>query len=187
MDDAENFAAFVAARTPSLLRLAWLLAADLDAAEDIVQEALARTVPRWRRVSRGGNPEAYVRAVIRSVWVDTWRRRRRWPTALGGVPERGGDADEGEDAVRRLAVAEALARLAPRQRAVLVLRFYEDLTEVETARCLGCTTSTVKSTAREALARLRVIAPELVADLGAEPAGPGLVRRAGPVGRENHG
>lgn len=172
MDDPEGFSAFVVSRGPALLRLGWLLTSDPDAAEDLAQEALARLVRHWDRVSRGGNPEAYVRASMRSIWIDSWRRRHGWsvdPTA--DLPERA-VVDQALEAVgSRQAVIEALSRLAPRQRAVLVLRFYDDLTETDTARALGCSASTVKSQTREALARLRRLAPWLAEELGQVPVG----------------
>ncbi len=162
MKDEAGFTAFVAARGPALLRLGWLLTADAGAAEDLVQEALARMVRHWDRVGTDGNPEAYARTAIRSIWVDGWRRRGgRVLTLVADVPDRPADdpALAGSDARRD--VAAALALLAPRQRAVLVLRFYEDLTDQETARALGCSVSTVKSQTREALQRLRERAPWL--------------------------
>jgi RNA polymerase sigma-70 factor (sigma-E family) len=168
MRDEAGFAAFVSARGPALLRLAWLLTADADAAQDLAQEALVRLVPHWDRVSTGtGNPEAYARTALRSIWVDGWRRRRGWVTSpVDDVPEPrpagpGPDDDLQERTVSRQAVVQALRQLPPGQRAVLVLRFYEDLTEVETARLLGISPSTVKTQSRDALARLRADAPWL--------------------------
>jgi len=172
MHEGQDLAAFVAARGPALLRLAWLLTAEAQAAEDLVQEALARAIPRWTSIGPGAH-EAYLRQTIRSVWIDTWRRRQ----VRGGldvVPAvRSGDRrepaanDSGvEGTPDRLTVGAALARLTPRQRAVLVLRFYEDQTERETARTMGCSVNTVKSQTRHALERLRVLAPELATAFG---------------------
>jgi RNA polymerase sigma-70 factor (sigma-E family) len=167
-----DLAVFVATRGPALLRLAWLLTADRQAAEDLVQEALARAIPRWESISVGAH-EAYLRATIRSVWIDTWRRRqvRGGPdlTATGDagdLAERAVDDADVEGTPDRLTVGSALARLTPRQRAVLVLRFYEDQTERETARALKCSVNTVKSQTRYALDRLRVLAPELAEAFG---------------------
>jgi RNA polymerase sigma-70 factor (sigma-E family) len=173
--EQQDLAAFVAARGPALLRLAWLLTADGPAAEDLVQDALARAIPRWRSINPGGH-EAYLRTTIRSVWIDTWRRRQ----ARGGgdllpfgEPGPGSEPVVGDAAVEgtadRLALGAALARLTARQRAVLVLRFYEDQTERETARALGCSISTVKSQTRHALERLRALAPELAEAFGPAP------------------
>ena len=165
MRDEEAFTAFVVARGPALLRLAWLLTADTDAAQDLVQEALARVVPRWDRIADGAH-EAYVRTAVRSIWVDGWRRRRG--ARLDVVPEvPDAAAPDGSDgAAARLTLEEALARLTARQRAVLVLRFYEDLSEAATAAALGVSAGTVKSQTSHALARLRVPAPELAEAFG---------------------
>jgi RNA polymerase sigma factor (sigma-70 family) len=100
---------------------------------------------------------------MHNLAIDSWRRRRVRPAeVLGTPPELAGRGDAG-DVERRVVLRDALARLTPRQRAVLSLRFYEDLTEVDTAALLGCSVSTVKSTARDALARLRAVAPDLLA------------------------
>jgi RNA polymerase sigma-70 factor (sigma-E family) len=162
-----SFEAFVGERGPALLRLAWLLCADPDAAEDLVQDALAKVLPRWGRIVAGGAPEPYVRSVIRTTFIDGWRRRRLREVLVDDdvvLPEPGAGPDHASDVAVRFAVQSALLRLTPRQRAVLVLRFYEDLTETATARELGCSVSTVKSQTRHAIGRLRVLAPEL-ADL----------------------
>ena len=156
---------FVAARGQALLRLAWMLTADADAAQDLVQDALARVLPRWDKVAAAGDPEPYVRSAVRSAWVDSWRRAGRHLSLvapLEDAPDGGGPDPAVEGTAVRLAVGEALARLTPHQRAVLVLRFYEDLTETATADVLGVSVSTVKSQTRHALGRLRELAPELV-------------------------
>ena len=178
MAEGQDLAAFVAARGPALLRLAWLLTTDAQAAEDLVQEALARAIPRWSSIQAGAH-EAYLRRTIRSVWIDTWRRRQArggWDLVQLHELERAESAadDSGvEGTPDRLTVASALARLTPRQRAVLVLRFYEDQTERETARALGCSVNTVKSQSRHALERLRILAPELSAEFDhADPVDP---------------
>lgn len=159
----EEFEQWAHARSAALARSAYLLTGDLHLAEDLLQETLTRVAQRWRRVSRQGTPDAYARRVLHHLAIDAWRRRRsRPPEVLGAaLPDRGDGGDA--DADRRLMLRDALATLTVRQRAVLSLRFYEDLTEVETAAVLGCSVSTVKSTAREALARLRANAPEQLA------------------------
>ena len=174
--DETDFSAFVVARGPALLRLAVLLTADADTAQDLVQDALVRVLPRWSRVAAHGNPEAYVRAALRSAWIDSWRRRRREVVvadapadAMLAVAADGAEADGLGGAAVRLSVEAALARLTERQRAVLVLRFYEDLTEAETARLMRCSVSTVKSQTRRALGRLRALAPDLVLLVDGEP------------------
>lgn len=166
MRDEAAFTAFVAARGPALLRLGWLLTADADAAQDLAQEALTRLVRHWDRLTAGsqqGNPEAYARATMRSIWIDSWRRRHGWVLEpLATTADDASPVTDPQDASSdRLDLDRALRLLAPRQRAVLVLRFYEDLTEQQTARALRISTSTVKSQARDGLARLRTLAPWL--------------------------
>lgn len=161
-DRYAGFADFVAARGPALMRTASLLTGDRGHAEDALQEALTKAAMKWPSISRDGNPEPYVRRALYTVVVDRWRRRsRRAPEALGEPPDRASAVDVGSDADRRLVLREALARLTPRQRQVLVLRFYEDLTEAQTADVMRCSTGTVKSQTRHALTRLRELAPEL--------------------------
>ena len=130
-------------------------------AEDLLQDALARVAQHWGAVARDGNPEAYARRVLYHRAVDTWRARRRRPALVGApLPEPAERGDLFADSDRRLLLQAALARLTPKQRAVL--RFYEDRTEAQTAAVLGCTVSTVKTSTRGALERLRVTAPELL-------------------------
>jgi len=170
-----DFSAFVVARGPALLRLAVLLTADAETAQDLVQDALVRVLPRWSRIAAHGNPEAYVRTAVRSAWIDSWRRRRREVVAdapeeaMLSIADDPDTADGPGGAAVRLSVEAALARLTERQRAVLVLRFYEDLTEAETARVMRCSVNTVKSQTRRALGRLRVLAPDLVLLVDGEP------------------
>ena len=164
----EDFEAWVLARRGALARTAYLLTGDLHLAEDLVQDTLARVAQRWRLVSDQGNPDAYARTVMHHLAIDRWRRRRARPSEIltDRHPELGGD---GPDVERRLVLRDALARLTPKQRAVLSLRFYEDLTEVQTAAVLGCSVSTVKSQSRTALERLRIQAPDLLASFAEEP------------------
>lgn len=170
MRDEAGFTAFVCARGPALLRLAWLLTTDLTAAEDLLQEALARTVPRWDSIAEGAR-EANVRTAIRSVWIDSWRRRGSGRLELVADPPDDRLQDDAaspavDTTAVRLTLDAALARLTARQRAVLVLRFYEDLTEQQAAKALGCSVGTVKSQTRHALDRLRVLAPDLAEAFG---------------------
>jgi RNA polymerase sigma-70 factor (sigma-E family) len=159
----EEFELWVRARGGALARSAYLLTGDTHLAEDLLQETLTRVAQKWRRVHREGAPDAYARRVMHNLAIDAWRRRRSRPReSLGTAPPELAGRGEAADTERRVVLREALTRLTPRQRAVLSLRFYEDLTEVETAAVLGCSVSTVKSTAREALARLRARAPELL-------------------------
>ncbi|MFZ2015985.1 MAG: SigE family RNA polymerase sigma factor [Nocardioides sp.] len=163
----EDFEAWVAARGGALARTAYLLTGDVHLAEDLVQDTLARMADKWRAVSRSGSPDAYARTVMHHLAIDRWRRRRVRPTEVltDRHPELGG---EGPDVERRLVLRDALARLTPKQRAVLSLRFYDDLTEAQTAAVLGCSVSTVKSQSRAALERLRVLAPDLLTTFAEE-------------------
>ena len=164
-----GFTAYVHARSAALGRTAFLLTADRHLAEDLLQEALARVAARWEAVVAGGDPEPYVRRVLYTCAVDGWRRKRLSEVLGQQQVERAAD-DHSDAAARRLVLRDALAKLTPRQRAVLVLRFYEDATEVQAAHLLGCSVSTVKSQTRHALARLRVLAPELADAFGPRPA-----------------
>lgn len=151
----DSFDQYVAARRAALLRTAYLLTGTHEDAEDLVQVALVKAVPHWKRIAE--HPEPYVRKVLAREAISRWRRRR-WrevPTAL--VPE---TAVAGP-AADRVVLQQALARLAPRQRAVVVLRYYDDLTERETAALLAISVGTVKSQARDGLARLRELVPDL--------------------------
>lgn len=156
---------FVRTRTPALLRSAYLLTGDQHAAEDLVQGALERVAVRWRRLAKE-NADAYVRTVMYRMQVDRWRRRRvATEHVTETLPERAGE-DQYASADTRVALRAALARLTPKQRAVLVLRFYDDLSEARTAEVLGCAPGTVKSQTHLALRRLREAAPELAHLLG---------------------
>lgn len=159
MAERMSFEAYVTARGPSLLRFAAVLTGDPHGAQDLVQTALLKASGRWRRVSRLDHPDAYVRKVVVNTHLSASRRlwRGEVPTAalpepptadvLGGVDDR--------DQVRRL-----LAGLGPRQRAVLVLRYYADLDDAAIADQLGVSPSTVRSQAARALASLRATTTE---------------------------
>ncbi|WP_312033770.1 SigE family RNA polymerase sigma factor [Actinoplanes sp. TBRC 11911] len=162
MDTAEDeFDTFVRARTHALLRSAYLLTGDQQLAEDLVQSALTRTHQSWKRLAHSGNAEAYARRTMYHLQVSWWRRRRVAEVLPERMPDRPGREDHAGEVSLRLALREALARLTARQRAVLVLRFFEDCTEREVADMLGVSIGTVKSQTAKALARLRTIAPEL--------------------------
>ena len=156
MSGPDSFEEYVAARRSALLRTAYLLTGHREDAEDLVQVALVKAVPHWARIA--GDPEPYVRKILARESISRWRRRRWREVHTDAVPE-GAVEGPGDD---RLVLRAALAGLAPRQRAVIVLRYYEDLTEAETARVLGISVGTVKSQARDALARLRVEAVDTV-------------------------
>jgi RNA polymerase sigma-70 factor (sigma-E family) len=149
----DGFEEFVAARRPALLRTAYLLTGSHHDAEDLVQTTLLRVVPTWSRIAP--HPEAYVRKVLVRESVTRWRGRRWRERSVPQLPE----PATPEPSRDRAALREALATLSPRQRAVLVLRYYDELTEAATAEALGISLGTVKSHARDGLARLRAIAP----------------------------
>ncbi len=155
MQGYDGFRAFVGSRSVALARTAYLLTGDRHLAEDLQQEALARVAARWDRVAAAGDPEPYVRRVLYTCAVDGFRRRRVVESVTDDPPELHGRGDDAETVARRVVLRDALARLTPGQRAVLVLRFYEDRTEVQTAELPGCSVSTVKSQTRHALGRLR--------------------------------
>lgn len=161
--NGEDFAKFVDQRQRALLRSAWLLTGDWALAEDLVQAALARTWLRWERIRRRDDPEIYVRRVIVSTWVNWSRRKWRGERPAYDIPDGPAPGDLASEAVARIAVQSALGSLTRRQRAVLVLRVFDDLTEAQTAEVLGCAVGTVKSTASQALAKLR--ADRRLADL----------------------
>ncbi len=154
-----EFLEFVAARTHVLFRVAYALTGHQQAAEDLLQSALAKAAGRWRRIN--GEPEPYIRKIMYNEHVSWWRRRSSSEVPVAEIPDRGGGRDFSHDTALRLTVTQALRRLGPRQRAVLVLRFLEDLSEQEVARIMGCSPGTVGSQTSRALARLREIAPEL--------------------------
>jgi RNA polymerase sigma-70 factor (sigma-E family) len=146
-----EFTAFVAERGQALLRITYALTGDRGRAEDLVQGALAKAYAKWPRIH--SDAEAYVRRVIYNDRVSVWRRASRRPEVLAAeVPEQAGREP---DVAERLAVREALLTLPARQRAVLVLRYLEDLSVEETAEALGCRPGTVASQASRALAKLR--------------------------------
>jgi RNA polymerase sigma-70 factor (sigma-E family) len=149
-DEREAFDAFARGRMRELLRFAHVLTGDPHRAADLVQDALERTLISWHRVERKDDPEAYVRRAIVNRHISVWRRTRR-ERLVAETPEGSYDEPRGRDDE----LWAALATLPPRQRAVVVLRFYEDLTEADTAAALGCTVGTVKSQTWKALARLR--------------------------------
>ena len=153
--EAEGFAQFVMARERALQRTAVLLTGDWALAEDLVQTALAKTWPRWERVSGRADPEFYVRRVMVNTWATWWRRRWRREQASAEVPEGPAHSDVAAEVAVRMVVRDALRSLNRRQRAVLVLRVFDDLSEAQAADLLGCPPGTVKSTLSRALAKLR--------------------------------
>jgi RNA polymerase sigma-70 factor (sigma-E family) len=157
-DREAAFEAFVLGGQDALFRLAFLLSGDRHLAQDLVQGTLERAYQHWRRVAAAGNPDAYVRRILVNSARDWWRSRRYvveqgLDAALAVASERdsGTERVESHDLVVR-----ALRGLPAKMRAVLVLRYFEDLSEAETASVLGCSVGTVKSQASRGLARLRV-------------------------------
>lgn len=164
MDRYEGFREFVGSRSAGLSRVAYLLTGDFHLAQDLLQSALAKTAAHWPQI-RGGNPDAYVRRVLYHEHASGWRRRRVSETLVAALPAQLG-SDPTPGTTLRLTVLAALARLPPRQRAVIVLRFYEDLTEVQIAEVMDVTVGTVKRAKHDAINRLRTDAPELLDETG---------------------
>ena len=175
------FRAFVELRWTALVRFGYLLTGDWAAAEDLVQTALERSWRRWRHV-RADRPEVYVKAAMANQMRSRWRLRRPEPVAVGTVAEDGARAvaGPGDGHALRDALWTELLRLPPRMRAVVVLRVWEDLSEAETARLLGCSVGTVKTHTSRAIRRLReLLGDELV------PADPGGVNDLAGQRRES--
>jgi RNA polymerase sigma-70 factor (sigma-E family) len=165
-----SFTEYVTARRPTLLRTAYLLCGDSHLAEDLVQGALIKAVGHWGRI--GDNPEPWLRKVMVNDHISRWRRHRGRERLVGVLPD---DVAESVDADWSITLVAGLRALAPKQRAVVVLRYYEDLTEVEVARVLGVSVGTVKSQHRDAIRRLRELVPGLVLE-GESPIVAGDVR-----------
>ncbi len=155
----QEFAEFVAARSRRLIRLAYVLTGDQHAAEDLLQNALVKAAAHWGRIHTA--PEAYVRRIMYREQVSWLRlRARRRETAMAQVPESLG-GDETASVEARLALRDALLALPPRRRAVLVLRYLEDLPESQVAEIMGCSVGTVRSQSHRAVAQLRLVLPSL--------------------------
>jgi RNA polymerase sigma-70 factor (sigma-E family) len=158
--DAE-FSAYMQARQPALLRTAFLLTGDAHTAEDVVATALAKLYLSWDKIRERESVDGYVRRIIANETTSLWRRPwRRREVAADVLPEHG-RLDAYDDG-RAAAVWQAVSSLPPRQRAVVVLRYYEELSEAEIAHVLGISPGTVKSQASRALATLRTSNPTLV-------------------------
>jgi RNA polymerase sigma-70 factor (sigma-E family) len=155
MHDREDkeVTAFVRARYVSLLRTAFLLCGDRGKAEDLVQTTLAKTVVAWSRLQHSDSIDHYVQRVLVNTFVTSRRRRSWWEQPLGGLVESPG-RDEFVAVEQRDQLGRALDPLPARQRAAVVLRFYEDLSERDTARALGCSVGTVKSLSSRGLQTL---------------------------------
>lgn len=158
--DTELFSQFVAARSNALHRTAFLLVGDRGLAQDVLQEALTKTWAAWGRIREPAKAEAYCRRVLTHTAI-SWYRRKSWAGERPSeeLPELSSGSHEHHvtesDQLRR-----ALQSLPPRQRAAVVCRFYDDLSEAETARVMGCAIGTVKSQVNAGLKRLRTLLPE---------------------------
>lgn len=153
MSREKDFDEFVAARSSALLRTSYLLTRDHGLAEDLLQTALTKAWFAWGRIE--GNPEPYVRRILVNTYASWWRRKWNGERATDELPEPGTpDASAEVDASQDLWTA--LGRLPRKQRTVVVLRFYEDLSVAETASAMGTSTGTVKSQLSKALAKLRI-------------------------------
>ena len=158
---ADDFESFVRARMSALVRYGYVLSGNPHDAADLAQEALARLGGRWSRVRAKGDPEGYVRTTMARLHISWWRRRRR-EHPVRTVPEMGYDdaglrAADGDSGLWR-----AVAGLPPRQRVVLVLRYFEQLTDEEIAEELGVSRVTVRSQASRALEKLRTVEREVI-------------------------
>ena len=155
--DGHGFDEFVAARSTALWRSAYLLTGDRHKAEDLLQAALVKTWRRWDRLDSRTDEtaEAYVRRALVTTYTDWWRRLWRGEVPTGDLPDDAGPGDESARVDVRRDVLTALAALPRGQRAVLVLRYFDDLTEQQTADALGVSVGTVKSQASRAIAALR--------------------------------
>jgi RNA polymerase sigma-70 factor (sigma-E family) len=155
-DSDDDFRGWVVARRDPLRRSAFLMCGDWFLADDLVQEAVARVYSVWDRVSLRGNPDAYTRRVVVNLLTDHRRRPWRREVTHAAVPEADRSTHESDtNGDLQAVLLAALATLPARQRAVLVLRFWEDLSVEQTAAILNCSTGTVKSTSSKALVKLR--------------------------------
>jgi RNA polymerase sigma-70 factor (sigma-E family) len=150
--DEAAYREYVTHRIDGLRRTAYLLCGNWHTADDLVSAALVKLLRHWRRVSAMDAPDAYVRRMLLRAWLDERRRPWRREHATGVLPDRAGRPVDPTD---RLHILALLAELPPRRRAVLVLRYFCDLSVQETAEALGCTEGTVKSQAARALDSLR--------------------------------
>jgi len=151
-----TFEEFAATRMPAVLRFAAVLAGDRAVAEDLAQEVLVRAFSRWDKIGCLDRPEFYVRKMVLNEFL-SWRRRSLRQIPVGGAGESAGMAPDPAHAyTERQALLAELGKLPRRQRAVLVLRYYEDRDDAEIAELLGCTPGTVRGYASRALAALRV-------------------------------
>jgi RNA polymerase sigma-70 factor (sigma-E family) len=155
MADGTEFSMFVRAYSTTLLRAAYLLTGDRDAAEELLQDTFVRLYPSWSRVSAADVPLAYVRRSLTNNFLNGRRRRSASDLLFADPPDRGYDPDLPGQVSDRELVRELMATLSPRQRAVVVLRFYDDLTDEQIAADVGCRRGTVRSILSRSLDALR--------------------------------
>jgi RNA polymerase sigma-70 factor (sigma-E family) len=154
---------FVASRHTTLFRVAMLLTGHRQDAEDLLQTALTKLAVHWTRVGRSASVDAYVRKILYHQQISRWRSRRyRSEHVTADPPDTGAVGDLAHDSALRVTLATVLGQLTRRQRAVIVLRYFEDLPEAEVAQILGCGVGTVRSQTHRSLARLRVLYPEFM-------------------------
>jgi RNA polymerase sigma-70 factor (sigma-E family) len=158
-DEQEAFREYVLARKATLLRTAYLLSGDWHRAEDIVSTAVVKLYTAWRKVTAAGNQDAYVRKIVVRVWLDENRRpwRREHPASV--LPEPAAAESVAEPTAYRADLRRLLDLMPARQRAVLVLRFYDDLSVEQTAAVLGCSQGAVKTLTVRALEAIRRLLP----------------------------
>ena len=160
-----EFVEYVRARQHTLLRAAFLVCGDAHLAEDLLQGALVKLARQWERV-RDEAPDAYVRRILYRDAVSSWRKRRHEVVGIQPAVPEPLDRWDAEEVERRLDVLRALDALTPRQRATVVLRYFEDRSERDTAEILGCSVGTVKSQTHDALVRLRAAMPRVDLETG---------------------
>lgn len=168
--ERQQFEEFMTSRWPSLVRLAFGLTGDRWLAEDLAQSALASAYASWWRVRRADDPDAYVRRILINASKSRWRRGRVTEQQVAPAEVADPAADPAAAIGERSALLKALGTLPPRQRAVVVLRYWEDLSDAQAAALLGCSASTVRSQAARALAKLR--ASGALSDTGADDVAP---------------
>lgn len=168
-----GFDEYVSARGAGLVRFTTLLTGDVHRAEDLVQDALAKAYLRWGRIRRTDNPDVYLRRLLVNASRRWWRRRSSTELPVDRPAERAAPGDLSVDSAERDAIRRLIARLPHRQRAVLVLRYFEDLDDAAIAEILGCGAGTVRTHAMRALNRLRDHLSTEVATDTDRPAGKG--------------
>ncbi len=151
-----TFAEYVTARSAALHRAAYLMVGDVGLAQDLVQEALIRTYVAWPRLREPAYAEAYTRRAITTIAIDWSRRRASKERPLDPPPDTSAPGHD-DNVAEQTWLWQCLLQLPVRQRVAIVLRYYEDLTEAQTAEAMGCAVGTVKSTVAAAVARLRAL------------------------------